>query len=170
MTVRVRTRAGRGMAKMTTVTSRARASFLQHLQETGNVTASAKAAGFSRTAAYERRSVDPEFAAAWKEAEEIATDTLEAEARRRAIEGVEEPVYYLGKECGRIRKYSDRMLEILLKAHRPDKFRERISTELTGKDGGPVETAVTIRPQVSREEWLKLHGLDSTSGTAVSGD
>jgi len=45
-------------------------------------------------------------------------------------------------------------------------------TELTGKDGGPVETVaeVTIRPQVTREEWLKLHGLDTAMGATTSGE
>lgn len=45
-------------------------------------------------------------------------------------------------------------------------------TELTGKDGGPVETTAEIimRPQVSREEWLAIHGMGATAGAATSGD
>jgi hypothetical protein len=33
--------------------------------------------------------------------------------------------------------------------------------EHTGKDGGPVKTEaeVTLRPSVTRDEWLKAHGL-----------
>lgn len=30
---------------------------------------------------------------------------------------------------------------------------------LTGEDGGPVEVEITSRPQVSREEWLAIHGI-----------
>jgi hypothetical protein len=40
---------------------------------------------------------------------------LEAEARRRAVQGWDEPVFHQGRKVGTIRKYSDRMLEILLK-------------------------------------------------------
>jgi len=54
----------------------------------------------------------------------------------------------------------------------PKKYGDRISQEITGKDGGPVETVaeVTIRPQVTREEWLKLHGLDTAMGATASGE
>lgn len=33
--------------------------------------------------------------------------------------------------------------------------------EHTGKDGGPIKTETVIRPQLTREEWLALHGLVS---------
>jgi hypothetical protein len=66
--------------------------FLKVLADTGNVTAAVAAAGTSRTRVYELRKTDIAFAAAWDEAEEIATDRLEGEARRRAIEGVAEPL------------------------------------------------------------------------------
>ena len=69
-------------------------------------------------------------------------DRLEAEARRRAIEGIEKPVFYKGKMCYRdevdpatgerrgtgepllIRKSSDVLLMFLLKGARPEKYRE----------------------------------------------
>lgn len=45
-------------------------------------------------------------------------------------------------------------------------------SEITGKDGGPVESVVEIvnRPQISREEWLAIHGLDTTSRPPTSGN
>jgi len=49
------------------------------------VTAAIAVAGTSRTRVYELRKADPAFASAWQEAEEIATDRLDDEARRRAI-------------------------------------------------------------------------------------
>ena len=72
-------------------------SFLNVLANTGNVTAAVAAAGTSRTRVYELRKTDTAFAAAWDEAEEIATDRLQDEARRRAIEGVAEPLVSAGK-------------------------------------------------------------------------
>ena len=44
-----------------------------------------------------RASTDVDFKAAWDEAKEASADLLEREARRRAIDGVEEPVVYQGK-------------------------------------------------------------------------
>jgi hypothetical protein len=92
----------------------------------GNVTRAAEAAGVSRRAPYDWRADDASFAEAWDEALEAACDALEAEARRRAYEGWEEPVYQKGALVGRIRKYSDRLLEVLLRAHRPEKYRETV--------------------------------------------
>jgi hypothetical protein len=105
--------------------------FLKTLAETGSVATSADLAETSRTRVYELRKSDPVFASAWEDAEEIAADRLEKEARRRAVTGVEEPLVSAGKlvrdDNGQpitIRRYSDNLLMALLKAHRPPR-RER---------------------------------------------
>jgi hypothetical protein len=105
--------------------------FLEALADTGSVASAAAVAGTSRTRVYELRKADPAFATAWQEAEEIAADRLEDEARRRALEGVPEPLVSAGKlvrdDDGQpitVRRYSDNLLLALLKAHRPPR-RER---------------------------------------------
>ena len=112
--------------------------FLDALAQTGNVTWAAAAIGMTRAAALGLRAGDESLARQWDDALEIAADALEAEARRRALEGWLEPVYYQGQRVGEVRKYSDRMLELLLKAQRPEKFKDR--REHTGADGGPIRT------------------------------
>lgn len=114
--------------------------FLEVLAETANVTRAAKAAGVTTWTAYEARKQDAAFADQWHEAVEEACDLMEAEALRRAVDGVAKPVFYQGKQCGEIQEYSDTLLIFLLKAHRPEKFRDNARIELTGKDGGPVQT------------------------------
>ena len=116
--------------------------FLQALALGGNVTLAAQQAGIDRATAYKNRARSREFTVAWEEALAEAVDRLEIEARRRAVTGVEEPVYYKGVVVGTVTKYSDAMLTLLLKAHRPEKFRERF--EHTGADGGPIQTEQTI--------------------------
>ena len=49
-------------------------------------------------------------------AEEDAIQQLELEARRRAFEGFDKPVFHAGEQCGLIRQYSDVLLMFLLKA------------------------------------------------------
>jgi hypothetical protein len=105
--------------------------FLAALAETGSITAAVAEVGTSRTRVYELRKVDPVFAAAWDEAEEMAVDRLESEARRRALEGVPELLVSAGKlvrdDAGQpvsTRRYSDQLLLALLRTHRPAR-RER---------------------------------------------
>ncbi len=98
--------------------------FIEALRQTGVVTRAARAAGVGRTTAYDHYKTDPDFARAWDDALEDACDEMEAEARRRAVEGTEKPVYYKGEVVGTIREYSDTLLIFLLKANRPEKYRD----------------------------------------------
>jgi hypothetical protein len=113
--------------------------FLAELAKSPNVTGAARAAGIDRTTAYARAKVDPEFAAAWEDAQEQSTDALVGEAYRRAHQGTEKPVFYEGAECGRIREYSDTLAIFLLKTHRPHVYGDRLRQEITGANGGPLE-------------------------------
>lgn len=112
--------------------------FIAALAGTGNVKEACAAVGVGRSTVYDRRLRDTEFAIAWVEAEDQSHDTLEREAWRRAAEGVEEPVFQGGKQVGAIRKYSDTLLIFLLKARRPEKYRDNHRVEHTGADGGPI--------------------------------
>lgn len=113
--------------------------FLTALKKTGNVTKACRAAKIDRTTPYRHRESDEEFARLWDEAIDESADLLEAEALRRAVTGWNEPVFQGGRQVGTIRKYSDPLLVLLLKANKPDKFRER--HDITS-DGKPVPIAV----------------------------
>jgi len=86
--------------------------FLTHLALRANVSDAAKAAGVDRTLPYHVRSEEPEFAAAWAEAEAIAVDRLERIAFQRAS------------------KTSDTLLIFLLKAHRREKYGDQITVNV----------------------------------------
>jgi hypothetical protein len=89
--------------------------FLEVLRSTCNVRLSADAAGIDRDTAYRRRQRDPEFARLWAQAEQDGIDVLEAQARARAL------------------SQSDTLLIFLLKAHRPEVYRERVDIRLDMK-------------------------------------
>ncbi len=143
------------------------ATFLRALGKHGVVKVACKAAGISRQTFKNWRDNDPEFAAQLPDAEEDRNDTLEYAAYSQAVEGVpsyvvsqghivykEKPVLdehgnpKLDKD-GRViftrtepiieRKYAPSVLITLLKANMPEKYKERVSNEHTGKDGGPIE-------------------------------
>lgn len=111
--------------------------FLDVLRTTGNVSASARAAGISRRRAYLRRRQDEDFRGEWESALEEALDELEGELRRRALLGTEKPVYYAGKACGSIRSYNDNLGMFFLKNRRHNVFGEhksRSGRRATGTD------------------------------------
>lgn len=100
--------------------------FLASLALTPNVSEACRQAGVTRKAAYDLRKADPEFAALWDDALDESTDELVGECYRRAKQGTEEPVYYLGKEIGRVKKYSDTLAIFLLKAHRRGVYGDKV--------------------------------------------
>jgi hypothetical protein len=104
-----------------------KAAMVAALSETGNVCKACEAAEVGRSTHYLWLQEDEDYRKAVSDAMETASDILEAEARRRAHDGVDEPVFYQGMECGTVRKYSDTLLIFLLKGAKPDKFRERTS-------------------------------------------
>jgi hypothetical protein len=111
-----------------------RRAFLASLAESCNVRASAARAGVGRRTAYRHRVADPVFAEAWADATEAACDLMEEEARRRAVEGVVRPVFHDGKQVGTVRERSDVLLIFLLKANRPEKYRDAFGAA-RGKTG-----------------------------------
>ncbi len=79
------------------------------------------------------REQDADFAVAFQDAMDEAADMLEAEAWRRALEGVAEPMIKAGKpvfdpntgEAITVRRYSDALLMLLLRGSKPGKFMSR---------------------------------------------
>lgn len=106
--------------------------FLDTIRETANVTAGAERAGIPRYQVYRARKQDKAFREAWDNAIQAAVDDLEAALRRRALEGVEHPVFYGGKECGRVRTYNDALGMFILRGRRPEVFSTRAAG--TGKE------------------------------------
>lgn len=99
---------------------------------------------------------------AWDAALEVATDYLEKVAFNLAT-GYKEPIFYQGRRSYELdpdtmemvpvamTKYSERLIEVLLKARRPDVYRER--HEVAHKGAGGV-LLIPSNP-VDPEEWAK---------------
>jgi hypothetical protein len=136
--------------------------FLAAYAEVGNITHAAEIVGVERTRHYDWLRSDPEYAEAFKKADEQAIEKLEQEARRRAVTGVRrkkftgkgEPVIdpvtgeqYVEEE------YSDTLLIFLMKGARPEKYKDRVHNEHTGADGGPIQIVSAIpRPALGDDD------------------
>lgn len=107
-------------------------SFLTAFADLGTVTHAARAAGVPRRTVYDWLERDPQFALGFRAAEQEAIDSLEREARRRAIAG------------------SDTLLIFLMKGANPAKYRERvdvmmdISKMVDGLTHDPEERAAAL--------------------------
>ena len=134
-----------GKARTERTLTHARDTFITHLAAGASITKAAEAAKVGRRTVYEWREADEAFAKLWDEALEAGIDLLEDEARRRAVEGVEKPVVAMGKIARnddgtvlKIREYSDTLLALMLKAKRPQQYRERLDANVNHSGGVKV--------------------------------
>lgn len=135
--------------------------FLAAYAITGNVRLAAISAKINRVAHYRWLAEDEVYAEAFAEAQTEAGERLEEEARRRAIEGVRRVKFYKGlpillpvyDKRGRPvldgagnqtyepyaeHEYSDTLLIFLLKGAFPEKYKDRVQTQITdAKDETP---------------------------------
>lgn len=139
-----------------------RTKFFAELAESCNITKSAQACGLSRQHVHYMRRTDREFARRWEDAIEQATDALEYAARKRGKDGYQDPIYQGGKLVGHRTVYSDRMTEILLKAHRRDKFGDKgfelppgSEIIISMRTGGDDESKpIDVTPKVDKPETI----------------
>ena len=133
------------------LTKRQMRDFLINLAEHGNVSYACRVTGAKRTAIYKRARTDEAFAKAFEEAKEIGWNGLEDDTLELAREGYEEPVFHQGEIVGTKQKYSPALNIFLLKAHNPERYRERVDIEHGNKGGGPLTMNVVLDPQALAE-------------------
>lgn len=123
--------------------------FLSAYSILGNVTQAAKCTGISPGSVYNWKG-DEVFDKYYELADRAHMHYLQSEAQRRAVEGVQEPVYYQGQKIGEKTKYSDNLLMFLMKGKEPEKYRDNARVEVTGDGGGPIQIEFTP-PDMDRE-------------------
>jgi hypothetical protein len=87
-----------------------KAAFLHHLAEAGNVRAAAARVGLSHQSAYVARRRDRAFDAAWAAALVLARGAAEEALGTRALDGIEEAVWFRGEKVGTRRRHDSRLL------------------------------------------------------------
>lgn len=127
--------------------------FLHYLGTVPSPAVAARKVEVNRTSAYRYADHHPWFKKAWEDAVEDSLDSLQAEAYKRAIQGVDEPVFYRGTKIATVKKPSDTLLMFLLnnmRFHTPEQeqvFRHRI--EGVSEDAAPIHISIE-----SEEEYL----------------
>jgi hypothetical protein len=120
-------KAGRGDAPADRgpITPQKLTAFLHHLGRTGSVTYAAIRTGLKRNTLYKLKATDPDFGARWAEALDLGVERLQDDAMRRALHGTERAVFRNGRQVGSVRQYDNRLLQFLLRAHRPEIYGDR---------------------------------------------
>lgn len=123
--------------------------FLRAFVQYRRVNKAAEAAGISVTAHYSWLKTDEAYVEAFASARGEIIDDCEAEALRRA-NGYEEVkiVRKWNRETGEwehyeettIRKHSDALLAMIMKANKSDLYGDKSKTELSGPGGEPLKT------------------------------
>jgi hypothetical protein len=132
------------------INEKAKSKFLRIYKELGTVELASKNVPISPHTVYNWIKQDTEFAVSFNDIKPVAKQSylgaLEREAHRRAVEGILEGVFYKGVLVNHIRKFSDVLLIVLLKANAPEKYRENTDLAVHGKDGEPLQTFVFLLP------------------------
>jgi hypothetical protein len=161
--------------------------FLKAMGEHGTVKYACRYAGISRQTFKNWKDTDTDFAALLPDAELERNDTLEFAGYSQAVDGVPSYVVSQGRivyhdvpafnkdgtpkldQMGEQmmtrgkpiieRKYAPNLLITLLKANMPEKYKERVQNEHTGKDGGAIKIERTDYSKFSDEELAILEQL-----------
>ena len=145
------------------------AAFLAAYAECGVIAQACRIVGMSSRRHYDWLENDEggDYYDSFCEAREAAAGMLETEARRRAIEGTTETIFWQGLPIGTKVKHSDALLMFLLKGALPDKYAER--KQITGGNGGPLEIheEIVIAGDLSEDE--ELWGDTGETGLTVGG-
>ena len=97
----------------------------------GTVTKGCEAAKVTAPTILQWREHDETFAIREKQARDALVDSLEAEAVRRGVTGVQRPVYQAGHLVGYQVEYSDLLLQLLLRANKPEKYSTKTDVTVT---------------------------------------
>jgi hypothetical protein len=116
-------------------TAASKSDFVSYLREEFTIAGACRRLGITRKSYLMWREKDPEFARDITLAQEDIIDDLEAEAKRRAYDGVSRDIYFQDRVIGQRSEYSNVLLMFLLKGLRPEKYRERqdINQQINGE-------------------------------------
>lgn len=111
------------------------------LETGGGIAKTAVLTGINHGNHYHWLRKDPVYAVVYKKVHERSIIVLEEEARRRAVEGVDEDVYFEGQKVGSRKKYSDNLLMFLMKKRDPS-YKDNFQSNQIGIWGGDGKVMV----------------------------
>lgn len=90
--------------------------FLEHLEKCGQVNLAAAKTGVSTTSVKTAEAKNPKFKEALAISKAIALNKLVSVAQSRALDGLDEKIYYRDKEIGTRKVYDNKLLKFLIES------------------------------------------------------
>jgi hypothetical protein len=145
---------------------------LAAIAATGNITLSCNRLSINRQQVYALRTENEEFRKKMDEAMELGIQGWEDEAARRAFEGFERPIYQQGLHVGSERQYSDTLAVLMLKAARPERYREDKTRIEHTLGGGSVRNTFADKNndevnEILNKKLLALGAVSASRGKAL---
>lgn len=123
--------------------------FLTKLRSCGVASIAAREVGRSEASFQRERRDNEAFSAAWDWALREAADLLVVEAKRRAMDGVDKPIFYKGDEVATVKEYSDSLLIKLLEGLHPEFKKNKDDDESSGRNATVADIHLHIIPAES---------------------
>lgn len=133
---------------------------IKAVEETGDWKAAISRFNVTKTAFHAALKRDLRLAERIEIAENVYLDSLENEARRRAVNGVEKGVYFQGERVGTEKEYSDRLLDKLLTAADKEKYSQQRNVK--------QETTVNVTSDGVRKKLSSMLDLDLSDDQPTS--
>ncbi|MGQ0583894.1 MAG: hypothetical protein ACT4O6_18305 [Reyranella sp.] len=126
--------------------------FFHYLGRTGSVTVAANRAQLRRSTLYQKRQDDEDFAERWARALDLGVERLQDNAMNRVMNGTPKPIYRNGRQVGSVQQFDNRLLQFLLKAHRPDLYGDRKNAGLSPLPFDLAKRLAAARPRADAHD------------------
>lgn len=142
-----------------------RAVFIHWLELGVTPAKAARECGLGVRTVWDWRGKDEQFKEQWEDAVAVGIAKLEDEATRRAVDGVDRPVFQQGECVGFVREYSDDLLKFVLAARDPKRFSRAAQTG----DGGSAPTSLSFTFNFGNTQVKATAGSDVEVHATVDG-
>lgn len=146
--------------------------YCEELRLHGEKPLAREAVGVSSSTVNRHRMNDDEFREAEDRAMELYRASVHKEIHRRAIDGVEEPIYHNGARVGWKTRYSDQLLLAHAKRHSPELYGDKIRVDQTTHVDGALGLALEKLSPESRgllRKIIEIEGGDGEQATTEAG-
>lgn len=114
--------------------------FLLDLREHGLETTAARNAGVRMALVRKAYDDDEIFRQSAEEIVDLFVDKAEQELYRRAVHGIDKPVFHQGIQTDTMKEYSDTLLIKYMTARRPKQYGNK--QQITGENDGPLKIRI----------------------------